>query len=289
MRGLFREFSDFVLGRWEGDFPHAYPVTGHRSWDQWRDGRGADGRQIWSCASLEQAASNYSWWPPSTHPPSFQDLSQKLRSAIAAGDDRGAASVCREIFQWGGVGRLGRGRRANPSQGWIKDQADRETLCASLSHARACLVGDDGLDAFDGKRFLMNSAMAKVYAAADPEKLAIYDGRVGAALGLLARDFLQLGGHHSVPGELAFRWGSSRNACPGRRDQRDPSKGNLRFPRLFVKNGNQDHALMMQRTSLLLRDLAGRSGAKLTDWEKALFMVGYDIGRRHQSQDAQTR
>jgi hypothetical protein len=208
-----------------------------------------------------------------------------LRGAINAGDNRLAAEICVEIFTWGGVGR---DRNGSPdrSRAWVDAACQDGSLCESLKTASKVLCDErSSLDAFDGERFLMNSAMTKVYAAVDPDQLIIYDGRVGAALGLLARDYLyeeKVSG--GVPDALAFGWGASRTRlAEGVKSERDPGDDCYRFPRLFGSKRDLRHAEMMRDASRLLRrvvsfDSNGRP--TLGELERALFMVGYDVSRR---------
>lgn len=154
---------------------------------------------------------------------------------------------------------------------------DRE-LCDGL--LEACSLLQDmrsDLSRFDGDCLLMNSAMTKVYAALKPSKLIIYDGRVGAALGLLARHYL-----HSIkydgalPEELQFPWGKARGV-----QVRDPSDERFKFPQLFGQRKDMLHAEWMRRTSDLLRKVAitvsPSSSCSLASLERALFMIGYDV------------
>ena len=61
----------------------------------------------------------------------------------------------------------------------------------------------------------------------------IYDGRVGAALGLLTRQFCEATGHTEVPSALEFAFGTPKEARNTKNTKvRDPSHGPLRFPRL---------------------------------------------------------
>ena len=61
----------------------------------------------------------------------------------------------------------------------------------------------------------------------------IYDGRVGAALGLLTRQFCEATGHTEGPSALEFAFGTPKEARNTKNTKvRDPSHGPLRFPRL---------------------------------------------------------
>ena len=155
-------------------------------------------------------------------------------------------------------------------------------ICSQLSTARELLTSSDGqLTRFNGIDLLMNSAMTKVYAATDPKRLIIYDGRVGAALGLLAKRYLHSIGHSDeVPSELKFGWGASRSTK--RPNERNPSEENFQFPRLFGNNKDAIHAEMMRGASNMLVKVASTIGSNdltiLARLEQALFMIGYNVG-----------
>lgn len=275
-------FSRFLASRWVGDFPHMYRITKHGAWLSWRQSRYCSDPTIWFCSSLKEACEHYSW-PGGEQ---FLSLSERLRSAINAEDCKRAAELCVEIFTWGGVGR-DRNGAPDRSRAWVDDARQDGSLCEKLKTANTSLCGEkSSLDAFDGVRFLMNSAMTKVYAAVDPDQLIIYDGRVGAALGLLARDYLyEANVSGGVPDELAFGWGASRvRLAEGIKSERDPGDERYRFPRLFGSKRDSRHAQMMQDASRLLRRVVSsfdsNGGPTLGELERALFMVGYDVSRR---------
>jgi hypothetical protein len=127
---------------------------------------------------------------------------------------------------------------------------------------------------------LMNAAMTKVYAASDPQNIIIYDGRVGAALCLLAREFLSARGDLSVPADLAFLWGP-----PQKRPalMRNPSTARYIFKSLNQHGINNQHRAETARSanrvlSAMLSALKAKGVlVPLTEVEKALFMIGYDV------------
>ena len=205
----------------EAGLLHSFRISKHQSWKPWK-GRIASVVHHWWCHSLQEAFLHYSW-PDSPKPNSFQCIAARLRQALAVHDQETARNACLAIFRWGGV----RGRK---SLAWVEDQYQQKTLCQSIIQAVQLLQpgSAQGLAAFDGKRLLMNSAMTKVYAAADPDHIIIYDGRVGAALGLLARYSLMRAGVTSVPADLSFRWGAGQ----GDTTNRDPSLGAFKFSKL---------------------------------------------------------
>ena len=83
------------------------------------------------------------------------------------------------ISKWGGVAQ----KQTDRSRLWVT-KATGPDLIARITRAVELLKGaDDPTQCFDGEKLLMNSAVTKVYAFADSTRwLAIYDGRVGAAL-----------------------------------------------------------------------------------------------------------
>lgn len=257
-------------------FVHCYPITDSRYWKPWRARFGAPIHHWW-CRSLEEAAGNYSWPDPS---PSltFAAIAARLRDAIAQNNAGQAREASLDLFRWGGVGR----RPNDNSRLWIERKAAMGTLCESVQEAVQMLQPGslEGLRAFDGTTFLMNAAMTKVYAAADPENLVIYDGRVGAALGLLAKRWLELRGESAVPRDLAFRWGVGRGKAV-----RNPSSTRYKFASLYSPSTSLLHhdaawAAMVRKGSQILKHAASLSASVATvgGLERALFMIGYDVG-----------
>src|SRR5690606_19859896 len=124
---------------------------------------------------------------------------------------------------------------------------------------------------------LMNSATTKLYSLADPsDAIAIYDGRVGAGLGLLAKSYCREFGIEPIPEELRFRWGAARGDHG--RASRNPSDGPYRFPKLGVRpRSHQRHAEMVIRTTRLLKALAEANQCSVRDWEAGLFMLGFSV------------
>jgi hypothetical protein len=149
---------------------------------------------------------------------------------------------------------------------------------------RACA---DPLDDFNGKTLLMNSAMTKIYAAAAPDSLIIYDGRVGAALGLLARTWLLANAERTVPADLAFRWGPNTKTANQKDETRNPSRDLFIFTNLYTASSdiparNREWAELVRMSSRLLwatGEILGAQGhtVTLSMLERSLFMLGYDV------------
>lgn len=278
--GLFDQFADYIAERWTADFPHDYEITTHAAWQPWRRQNGAPVSRWW-CDSLAEAASRWSWTENTEQVP-FHALARALQTAIAQDDNRAAEEYCLLIFKWGGVAR----KPNDASRRWVKQQAAAGTLCASLAAAVALLrTGAPGSFArFNSADLPMNSATTKLFAAADPAaQVVIYDGRVGAALALLSRHFLEGRGADAVPPELSFMWGASQSAAQAAARSRDPSSERHRYPKLpYGATSHRARAELSQRTNTLFVAVIARlreRGIAVTSLalERAMFMVGYRV------------
>lgn len=277
---LIGQFAEFIAARWTSGFAHSYPITKHPAWNSWRARHGGVNAP-WTCNSLSQAAEYWCWTEKPKEPP-FSALAQALQRAIAAGDEALAEQVCRDIYRWGGVGR----KPDDLSVVWLRQAAQGGRLTGALRDAVALLSPGwtDALDRFNADDLPMTSATTKLYAAAaSGGEVAIYDGRVGAALGLLARQFLESRQIAGVPDALCFMWGAPQSAEQAAARTRDPSDASYRFPQL--PNGARSHrvrAALSRRTNLLVREvvaLLAAQGITATPLalERALFMIGYCV------------
>lgn len=280
-------FAHHLATLWSGvpgSFEHRYSITKHRAWRPWKE-RIQPQSEDWWCLSLAQAAGHYSW-PESKAPDDFASIAARLRAAVTANDCVAARTACLEVFKWGGVAN----KPDNASLLWVEMQAAEQTLCRSILWAVKLLrpTSHESLTAFDGTNLLMNSAMTKIYAAAAPEGIIIYDGRVGAALGLLTRKWLDGIGQSVVPPDLAFRWGPNQKTLNNNVETRDPSQKGFKFDCLYKKStAEQPHqaevwAGLVRITSRILQEVTRMintqgQGATLLSLERALFMVGFDV------------
>lgn len=130
------------------------------------------------------------------------------------------------------------------------------------------------------RRVRMNAGYTKVYSLLC-EGIIIYDGRVGAAICWLVRQFLLSSGHQGpVPEELAFLWSAGASTQP-----RDPSGDGFTFGKL-ANDGDAAWARAKVRASWILEKARVDSGAAwcagedgLRKVECALFMLGYKLPR----------
>lgn len=277
---LLGQFAEFIAERWRSGYPHTYAITRHPAWNSWRTRH--DGRSVpWQCDSLSQAAQRWSW-TESKNEPSFSELAAGLQTAITARDEAEAEQLCYRIYRWGGVDR----RPGDHSHAWVRKAAREGHLSTDLEDAVALLSPSctRPLDRFNAHDLPMNSATTKLYAAAAVDgRVAIYDSRVGAGLGLLARQFLEARGIDGVPDVLHFRWGAAQSPAQNAARTRDPSSTNHVF--LALPTGAHAHrprAGLSRRTNILFQlvidRLAGRAtAASFLELERALFMIGYRV------------
>jgi hypothetical protein len=275
------QFAAFVTTKWQGGFSHSYLISTDRSFARWRQMAEPGTVPMWSCESLQMAASRWSW-RENKKTGTFEEIAGSLKKAMSDGDQGETLHQCFEIFKWGGVAQ----KRDDASRQWVRQRCTEGNLIQAIRDAVALLqpASTDTLDRFNSGDLLMNSAMTKVYAAADElGEVAIYDGRVGAALGLLARTFLESRAARSVPADLMFHWGPSRASAGLNRLSRDPSTPHYHFRQL--PNGahaNQPRAEVSRRANRLFVDVRAQLAAvgmtvSSVDIERALFMVGYKV------------
>src|SRR3569833_2813776 len=94
----------------------------------------------------------------------------------------------------------------------------------------------------------MNSALTKVYAIGDSEdRLPIYDGRVGAALGILVVSYCRTKSIEEVPTELLFGFFDSQS--PSKQGSRNPSRDRYAFK---ILGDDSFHANCMWRCRRVL-------------------------------------
>lgn len=258
-------FSKYLVDAWS-EFRHSYLPP--------------KGKVEWKCNSLEDACKQYKWvgLDREENNAKLDDLTSRLRQCLQAesSDNHELHHICLEILEWGGVEGV--------SSAWFRESCAKGTLREKINKAIELLrVGTSHKDwkRFDNKDLVMNSALTKVYAVADPDNIPIYDGRVGAALGLLARKYLENfePKPKEVPAELSFRWGQGQ--APKRKGihhPRNPSNDHYKFESLRPSANDHEEGCWM--TGKILRPVVASINAKsgqvvqMRDLDDALFMIG---------------
>ena len=199
-----------------------------------------------------------------------------LRDAVRRNDIGETLARAVDIIALGGLSN-------DATAGCLVRRHDAGALPRDIASATAALLSDDDADAAafrDNVLLRADAAMARVYAACDPRSI-VYDDRVGAALGRLAREYLTLAGRTRTPPALAFMIGTER--------RRNPSEGGFRFTR---KRTGARHALWNQRANWLVADVVADARAPAVELgsasgdivhphrliEAGLSVIGYDIG-----------
>ena len=251
------------------------------------------GRQ-WSCSCLFNAYQSY-WWPFNVHCPvsgnkfkgtgpaeSFAFLT-RLASAFRQGVCEGDVDTTRRcalaMLEWGGVLNKNRERIEEMGKG-VCEYFEGVSERLNLSKVK---LGENY-----GMHIHMNSGFTKLYFLL-VDNFIIYDGRVGAAMGLLARKYCEEMNLPQIPSTLLFSFGRGKEAgpyTPGP-NRRDPSRGSYQFPEFTGDRWRHLHDNI--KASWLLKEVADHTKSqfgqllqdpplneRLTAIQSALFMVGYD-------------
>lgn len=268
-----REFCQFLAHEWVGNRHHSYAVPPRGKSSAWS--RTVNGN--WSTVGLAEAVAKFSWSGKGFSESSAErdGLASDLQSAIQRSANDEVCAILRTIMHWGGVDNK---YRQKGTFEWIELNADE--ISARISKA-VHLIKDEkaSLESFDGVNLIMNSTMTKIVSLADPEqKLVIYDGRVGGALGFFVARFAEERAIHQydVANQLLF--------TVDREPKRTPETNRIHFPALFGKARDRCHASMVRWASQLIGHVADECQATPREIEAALFMWGYSVaefsGRR---------
>ena len=266
------EFCRFLAHEWGGNRRHSYDVPSRGKLSAWS--RAVNGK--WSAVGLADAVSKYACSGKDflENKAELDRLAADLQSAIRQNSSRDVCAILRAIMHWGGVDNKHRQRRTFE---WIERNGDE--ISAKLSYA-VDLIKDEraSLESFDGVNLIMNSTMTKVVSLADPEqRLVIYDGRIGGALGFFVAKFAEEREirQHDLADQLLF--------ALDRETKRTPGTKRIHFPVLFGSARDRCHALMVRWASQLICLVAEECQASPREIEAALFMWGYNVGEKSDS------
>lgn len=230
--------------------------------------------------TLEQLFRRYSWRKASfaTTTRELRPLRRALRGALRRPANLTADMLRARlipIMRWG----MGSARAHDK---WARDQGEQLT---ALFVDGVAALNSDTPDLAVFKWAKMNSGFTKPFSQAADYSIML-DGRVGAALCLLVRQFLNCHPEfavNGVPEVLAFRWGEQRPWLGRPPVPRDPSGDGLKFGRL-ASAGSRRWAELNIRASWIIRAARDQAKARwcrglygLRHIEAALFMLGYRI------------
>jgi hypothetical protein len=232
-------------------------------------------------SSLEEAFNGY-WWNKEGYKENANKLKKVqeiVRNAMKVNSASVTLEALREVLAWGAGGTGQRLYTANLA--W----AIRQKNLLNKSLSMACTVMSSkspDLRVFKPTKTAsyarMNAGFTKYYALACDDVI-IYDGRVGAALGLLAKEFCKRQGIKNLPEELSFRWGAQNGKKPL---NRNPSDVYYRFPKLPAEGAVWAEwnmkANWILTTALKYTKADWCNGSDgLRKIEAALFVIGYSI------------
>lgn len=237
----------------------------------------------WRCCGLADAFEQYLWRGKSWSETKVEldRLRHDLRDAVERECTNRVVEVCEQILHWGGV--------SAHNASYLRSR--KHALIAELRHLRCVLARNHTPSRSDmlvpaggpATECRMNAGFVKIYSLLC-EYCVMYDGRVGAALGLVVRQFCDETLRSEVPHLLAFAFGSAKEGSnPKNPKIRNPSRGSLRFPKL--RQDSRFHTEQVMRANWLLRRTLEDNAATFREGEDGfhelaagLFMVGYDLG-----------
>jgi len=262
----FVSFLESIVNGKEGSFVHEY--------------QSSKPKKLFRFSSFKEAFFNYEWMNTNyeSNAKQLAMLNNQLVGAMHSEDELQCLVAALKILEWGEVYR--------GSVGWLAAKAEKGILVKSIKEARDILSSDnhDNIYRFvKGKEALRSdSGMTKIYALAGGKSI-IYDDRVGAALALLVKLYLQKEGIFHVPESLQFMCKSKD------RSGRNPSEGTLKFP---GKDTGMNHALSNLRANRIIEAIAtdtnnfgnwedqsslATESDRMRAIESALFMIGYAV------------
>lgn len=279
-----KKFIDYLNEYVTGSKPlrHEYTVVWN-PWKKWMRERAPSAQAndyCWRVNTLEEAFKNY-FWPPGSYRENVKELETLSTSLKKAEDDKSLFYQCIGVLIWGKVANKG-------SINWLFEMVRAGTLRSSLNSGVELLDGEseEGVKAAfrkDGGNLLMNSGLTKIYSLMSDGSI-IYDGRVGAALCLMIRRYLDENDISEVPDALSFQWGEDQGRKNKGQSKRDPSvEGCYEFRKL--SNISHEHAVLNLRANWIFEAVLPEGGLwgfkekmeKLRALETAMFMIGADV------------
>jgi hypothetical protein len=271
---VVKDFIDWIIPRISGEirFFHQYENLKEKT--------------TWSCHSIYNAYENYSWRFSCIIPgiekkvsgnsykeseKALEQIEFGLKSALKNGDIELFGKFAISILEWGGVTRSNDVKLEKLNVGIL------EYFNSTIE--RLDTLNVDTNDDFSG--IMMNSGFTKIYSLLIKDFI-IYDSRVGAALGLLVKFFLQENNLDYIPGELAFAYGNARPTKGDKSDinRRNPSNDRFKFP--VLRNNDKHHIFNNIRANWLLKEISNKSlfkneSSPIRALESAFFMIGYSV------------
>ncbi len=270
---IIEEFINWILPKIseEGNFCHKY--------------YNAKSKSEWECNSIYNAFENYEWKFNCSIPDigkvkgksylesktALEKIEKGLKESIIENNSAKLFEFSLSILEWGGVTRSNKDKLELMGENII----DYYNNSIRILNPQKVNLTDD----FSG--VIMNSGFTKIYSLLI-DNFVIYDSRVGAALGLLIREYLTEKNISEIPDLLSFAYGNARPTKGGDslKNRRNPSNENYKFP--VLRNSDRYHTLNNLKGNWLLKEIADKSKFSAEEnsiraLEAALFMIGYAV------------
>jgi len=245
-------------------------------------------KRDWKCDSIFCAYVNYAWQFNYTDECNgiikglnfneceevLHSLSTKLKNGVVQRNNDICKEVSRQILEWGGVTNRNIDKIENMGPDW----------CVYLSETKEQLERNLDSNEYYKSDIIMNSGFTKIYSLLVDDFL-IYDGRLGAALGLLVRGFCEQKRLDAIPEELHFNWGAGRESIINSKEKsrRNPSSDKYEFKSLHSPKVHLENNI---RANWIVQEILCNTKSKFSDleetkrmraFESALFMIGYHV------------
>jgi len=244
----------------------------------------------WKCTSIFSAFENYKWAFSCVNPNSgkivkgssfaesnniLSELSIGLRKSVEDNNVELTQKYCLSILEWGGV--------LNKNRDKI---IELDTNITNYFRKAKNILNPNTYNTYyNDEKLIMNSGFTKIYSVLIDDFI-IYDGRVGACLGLLVRKYCEESDLSTIPDTLLFAYGNAREGkySIGDKNRRNPSNGSYKFP--LLSNSSRRHIENNLRANWLLKEIITKSDSKfnklnediqLRALEASFFMIGYDV------------
>ena len=255
-------------------------------------------KKKWKCNSIFNAFENYEWSfkyldsvdNAKVSGNTFEEsciymdkLSIGLRESVDSKNEELCHFYCLAILEWGGR-RVFNGNKSKIEELYLENRLTKyfEKMKSFLNPKTFDTTHLNNTK--DIGKFYMNSGFTKIYSLLLNDFI-IYDGRVGAALGLLVRQFCIENEIPHIPSSLLFAYGDAgKTKSATGLNRRDPSCELYQFQNL--RSNSDRHIENNQKANWLLREVLNNSKSKFKDleekrqlraFEAALFMIGYDV------------
>ncbi len=266
-------FIKWIIPRISGDIKFSHQYTNQRS------------NTEWSCDSIYNAFENYNWRFSCKIPKqgiitgstfgeseeALKIIENGMRLSILNEDAEKLLIYSKAVLEWGGV------LRSN----YIKLEEMGKEIIPIFQNAIHKLNPEAVNTDDDFSDIIMNSGFTKLYSLII-DNFIIYDSRVGAALGLLIKEYLTEMNIKEIPKVLNFAFGNARpnNTDSGNLNRRNPGNEIYRFP--VLANNPRRHTINNIYANWLVKELSQKSKFKdennsIRKLESALFMIGYSV------------